>query len=150
MPGADSASTRQVSPYFVGEYGFSPDCHAVVWSGDNPCAVAGMRLENAGDACISLGPSDTIFALLGEPSPKTEGHIFGSPLDPDGYMSLICFLNGSVPSRPSQPPPCFNHPTHLSTVTQTAPPRRRAEPVLSGCLHCAAGPGAGAGEGRVR
>eukprot|EP01052_Picozoa_sp_SAG31_P043670 SAG31_NODE_7350_length_1712_cov_1.873528_3_plen_152_part_00 len=59
-----------VSSYFVGHYGFSPDCHAVVWSGDNPCAVAGMRLENPGDACISLGTSDTIFALLDKPTPK--------------------------------------------------------------------------------
>jgi xylulokinase len=89
-------SCVQISPYFVGEYGFPETCKAVAWSGDNPCAVAGMRLENAGDACISLGTSDTIFALLGEPSPKTEGHIFGSPVDPAGYMALICFLNGSL------------------------------------------------------
>ena len=85
-----------ISPYFVGEYGFSETCKAVAWSGDNPCAVAGMRLENAGDGCISLGTSDTIFALLDDPSPKVEGHIFGSPLNPKGYMSLICFLNGSL------------------------------------------------------
>ena len=45
----------QVASYFVEEYGFSPTCKAVAWSGDNPCAVAGMRLENPGDACISLG-----------------------------------------------------------------------------------------------
>ena len=45
---------------------------------------------------ISLGTSDTIFALLGEPSPKIEGHVFGSPIDPEGYMSLICFTNGSL------------------------------------------------------
>jgi xylulokinase len=89
-------SLVQISPYFVGEYGFPESCKAVAWSGDNPCAVAGMRLENAGDACISLGTSDTIFALLDEPSPKTEGHIFGSPVDPSGYMALICFLNGSL------------------------------------------------------
>ena len=56
----------QVASYFVEEYGFSPTCKAVAWSGDNPCAVAGMRLENPGDACISLGTSDTIFALLEE------------------------------------------------------------------------------------
>jgi len=85
-----------VSPYFVGEYGFSSACKSVTWSGDNPCSVAGMRLESAGDGCISLGTSDTIFALLGEPSPKIEGHVFGSPVDPDGYMSLICFTNGSL------------------------------------------------------
>jgi len=85
-----------ISPYFVGEYGFSPECKSVTWSGDNPCSVAGMRLENAGDGCISLGTSDTIFALLGVPTPKIEGHVFGSPIDPDGYMSLICFMNGSL------------------------------------------------------
>jgi xylulokinase len=90
------ACVVQISPYFVGEYGFPETCKAVAWSGDNPCAVAGMRLENAGDACISLGTSDTIFALLDEPSPKIEGHIFGSPVDPAGYMALICFLNGSL------------------------------------------------------
>ena len=86
----------QVASYFVDEYGFSPTCKAVAWSGDNPCAVAGMRLENPGDACISLGTSDTIFALLEDASPKVESHIFGSPVDPSGYMSLICFLNGSL------------------------------------------------------
>lgn len=96
VPACTTCCPVQISPYFVGEYGFPESCKAVAWSGDNPCAVAGMRLENAGDACISLGTSDTIFALLDEPSPKTEGHIFGSPVDPAGYMALICFLNGSL------------------------------------------------------
>jgi xylulokinase len=45
---------------------------------------------------ISLGTSDTFFAAM--PSPKTDpngfGHVFGNPAG--GFMSLICFRNGSL------------------------------------------------------
>jgi xylulokinase len=45
---------------------------------------------------ISLGTSDTFFAAM--PGPKTDpngfGHVFGNPAG--GFMSLICFRNGSL------------------------------------------------------
>ena len=32
-------------------------------SGDNPCAVAGLGLAEAGDRALSLGTSDTLLAV---------------------------------------------------------------------------------------
>jgi xylulokinase len=45
---------------------------------------------------ISLGTSDTLFAAMPEPrtDPNGFGHVFGNPMG--GFMSLICFLNGSL------------------------------------------------------
>ncbi len=46
---------------------------------------------------ISLGTSDTIFGTLANPKPSaTEGHIFVNPIDPKGYMALVCWKNGSL------------------------------------------------------
>jgi len=86
----------RISPYFVQKYGFSPKCQVVAWSGDNPCSLIGVGLIRSGRICISLGTSDTYFGLMPEPriSAEGEGHVFGSPTG--DYMSLICFLNGSL------------------------------------------------------
>ena len=82
---------------YVERYGFSPDCKVIVFSGDNPNSLAGLRLQEAGDIAISLGTSDTVFAALATPRPSaSEGHIFASPIDPRGYMALICYKNGSL------------------------------------------------------
>lgn len=45
---------------------------------------------------ISLGTSDTLFAAMEEPltDPQGFGHVFGNPAG--GFMSLICFKNGSL------------------------------------------------------
>ena len=87
---------RRISPYFVEKYGFSPKCRAVAWSGDNPNSLIGVGLIQPGKVCISLGTSDTYFGVMPEPhvSAEGEGHVFGSPTG--DYMSLICFLNGSL------------------------------------------------------
>jgi xylulokinase len=83
--------------YFVDRYGFSGKCLVVAGSGDNPCGVAGLRLQKSGDIAISLGTSDTVFGTLGKPKPSgKEGHIFASPVDPDGYMALVCYKNGAL------------------------------------------------------
>jgi len=86
----------RISPYFVEKYGFSPRCRVMVWSGDNPNSLIGVGLIQSGKVCISLGTSDTYFGFMPEPkiSPQGEGHVFGSPTG--DYMSLICFLNGSL------------------------------------------------------
>ncbi|MDA0578689.1 MAG: FGGY-family carbohydrate kinase [Verrucomicrobia bacterium] len=69
----------------------------VAFSGDNPCSLAGLRVAKSGDLAISLGTSDTLFGALAEPKPSaTEGHIFANPVDPDGYMAMICRKNGSL------------------------------------------------------
>ncbi len=85
-----------VSRYFVEKYGFSPDCRVVLFSGDNPSSLVGMGASTPGKVVISLGTSDTLFAAM--PGPRTDpngyGHVFGNPMG--GFMSLICFLNGSL------------------------------------------------------
>ncbi|ELR52501.1 Xylulose kinase, partial [Bos mutus] len=58
-------------------------------------SLAGMRLEE-GDIAVSLGTSDTLFLWLQEPTPALEGHIFCNPVDPQHYMALLCFKNGSL------------------------------------------------------
>jgi xylulokinase len=55
-----------------------------------------MGATAPGNVVISLGTSDTFFAAM--PGPKTDpdgfGHVFGNPAG--GFMSLICFRNGSL------------------------------------------------------
>ena len=86
----------RISRYFVQKYGFSPRTRVVAWSGDNPNSLIGVGLIKTGKVCISLGTSDTYFGFMPEPhiSTEGEGHVFGSPTG--DYMSLICFLNGSL------------------------------------------------------
>jgi len=84
-----------ISPYFK-KYGFSPSTHCAVWSGDNPNSVVGLGLVEPGQVAISLGTSDTFFGTMSDcqTDPNGEGHVFGSPAG--GYMTLICFKNGSL------------------------------------------------------
>jgi xylulokinase len=87
----------KIHPHFVGRYGFAPECAVIVFAGDNPCSLAGLRLQQAGDVAISLGTSDTLFASLTDPKPSaSEGHIFASPVDPAGYMAMVVYKNGSL------------------------------------------------------
>jgi xylulokinase len=83
--------------YFAERFGFSGECAVVAFSGDNPNSFAGLRLEHTGDIAISLGTSDTVFGSLAEPKPSAEeGHIFVSPVQPDAFMAMIVFKNGSL------------------------------------------------------
>ena len=85
-----------ISAYFVEKFGLSADCRCTLFTGDNPASLVGMGATEPGNVVISLGTSDTFFAAM--PGPKTDpngfGHVFGNPAG--GYMSLICFLNGSL------------------------------------------------------
>ena len=98
LPSCAPSSTQSgpISRYFVEKYGFSPTCETIIWSGDNPCSLVGMGAASPGKVVISLGTSDTLFAAMPEPrtDPKGFGHAFGNP--GGGYMSLICFKNGSL------------------------------------------------------
>jgi len=97
-PVPSHAVAGRLHGYYAARYGFAPDCVVVACSGDNPCSVAGLRLRKAGDIAISLGTSDTVFGTLAKPRPSgREGHIFVSPVDPKGYMALVCFKNGALP-----------------------------------------------------
>jgi len=98
LPPVAPSATRSgpISFYFVEKYGFAPDCETVIWSGDNPCSLVGMGAARPGKVVISLGTSDTLFAAMPEArtDPQGFGHAFGNPVG--GYMSLICFKNGSL------------------------------------------------------
>lgn len=86
----------KVAPYFVERYGFSADCRVVAWSGDNPNSVAGLGLKEPGDVAVSLGTSDTLFGITAAPAPGIEGHLFPNPVDPESYMAMVCYKNGSL------------------------------------------------------
>lgn len=98
LPPVAGAMTIQgnVSSYFVGKFGFLPECRCALFTGDNPASLVGMGATAPGNIVISLGTSDTFFAAM--PGPKTDpngyGHVFGNPAG--GFMSLICFRNGSL------------------------------------------------------
>ena len=85
-----------VARYFAERYGVSPQAQVVVGSGDNPCSLVGLGLVRSGMVAISLGTSDTYFGAMDEcrVSLEGEGHVFGSPTG--GYMTLVCFKNGSL------------------------------------------------------
>lgn len=85
-----------VAPYFVRRYGFAPRTPVVVFTGDNPSSLVGMGATTPGTTVISLGTSDTVFAAMERPrtDPRGFGHVFGNPAG--GFMSLICFANGSL------------------------------------------------------
>jgi xylulokinase len=87
----------KVAPYFIEKYGVSKNALVIAFSGDNPCSLASFGLAEAGDIAVSLGTSDTMFGAMKKPHPSAyEGHIFGNPIDPKGYMALICYKNGSL------------------------------------------------------
>ena len=98
LPKPAVATTVQgnIAPYFVSKYGFSAECRCALFTGDNPASLVGMGATTPGSIVISLGTSDTFFAAM--PGPKTDpkgyGHVFGNPAG--GFMSLICFRNGSL------------------------------------------------------
>jgi xylulokinase len=85
-----------VARYWVERHGLNPAALACAWSGDNPCSVVGLGLVKPGQVAISLGTSDTYFGTMAEcrTDPAGEGHVFVAPTG--GYMTLICFKNGSL------------------------------------------------------
>jgi xylulokinase len=96
-PAASHTCAGHVHPYFARRYGFRRDCAVILFSGDNPCSLAGLRLQRPGDVAVSLGTSDTVFGSLASPRPSArEGHVFVSPVDPETYMAMICYRNGSL------------------------------------------------------
>ena len=86
----------KVSNYFVQKFGLNPEALATVWTGDNPASVIGLGLIKPGQIAVSLGTSDTFFGTMEkcQTDENGEGHVFGSPSG--GYMTLICFKNGSL------------------------------------------------------
>ena len=93
---ASGQAVGPVSSYFVQKFGLNPEALATVWTGDNPASVIGLGLVKPGQVAISLGTSDTFFGTMEkcQTDENGEGHVFGSPAG--GYMTLICFKNGSL------------------------------------------------------
>ncbi|KAI9106361.1 hypothetical protein K1719_021889 [Acacia pycnantha] len=90
------AVAGNIASYFVERYHFNKNCLVINWSGDNPNSVAGLTLNVPGDLGISLGTSDTVFMITKDPNPGLEGHVFPSPVDPEGYMVMLVYQNGSL------------------------------------------------------
>lgn len=90
-----SITAGALHPYFR-KYGLPEGIPVILWSGDNPCSLIGVGASTPGTAVISLGTSDTFFAAMPSPhvDPEGYGHVFGNPAG--GFMSLICFKNGSL------------------------------------------------------
>ena len=95
-PVASTTRVGAVHPYFVTRYGFNVGTPVIAFTGDNPSSLVGIGATAPGCAAISLGTSDTYFAAMSEPhvDPAGLGHVFGNPAG--GFMSLICFSNGSL------------------------------------------------------
>ncbi|MGB6221695.1 xylulokinase [Haloferula sp.] len=95
-PAASASIAGKVSNYFVQKYGFSSNCDVALSTGDNPSSLVGMGATEPGTFVISLGTSDTFFAAMSKAvtDPQGFGHVFGNPAG--GFMSLICFRNGSL------------------------------------------------------
>lgn len=58
-------------------------------------SVLGMCLADR-DVIVSLGTSDTLIFPLAEPLVFPDGHVLCSPLEPEEYIALLCFKNGSL------------------------------------------------------
>src|SRR5512133_2067541 len=92
-------STTQVGTLaenFSSKYGLPARTPVIAFTGDNPSSLVGMGATAPGTMVISLGTSDTVFAAMSNPrtDPRGYGHVFGNPMG--GFMSLICFANGSL------------------------------------------------------
>ncbi|KAJ3062642.1 hypothetical protein HDU98_001481 [Podochytrium sp. JEL0797] len=125
-PVAPNVPVGCISPYFVARYGFSPTCQVVPFTGDNPSSLAGLGISQPGDLAVSLGTSDTAFAVLDakdcKPNGK-EGHVLVNPVDPNTAILMLCFKNGSLAREEIKHQTCpTNTWTEFSTLLNSTPP----------------------------
>ncbi|EER10669.1 Xylulose kinase, putative, partial [Perkinsus marinus ATCC 50983] len=101
QPADPMAIAGSISTYWQHRYGFSPSCTVNYWSGDNPCAAAGMGLLNSGDILVSLGTSDTCLCVLPSMpvSPPPSAFIFPHPVKPGSFIAMLVYTNGDVTRR---------------------------------------------------
>ncbi|CAG8611737.1 3821_t:CDS:2 [Ambispora gerdemannii] len=85
----------KISEYFIKRYGFDYECMILPFMGDNPSSLLSLRLEQ-GDIVVSLGTSDTVLLLTDQANPTTESHTLCHPIDPNAYISMLCYKNGSL------------------------------------------------------
>lgn len=102
-------SVGKISPYFVGKYGFSPDCEIAPFTGDNPATILALPLRPL-DAIVSLGTSTTFLMITPVYKPDPSFHFFNHPTTPGQYMFMLCYKNGGLArekvrdSLPAAPP----------------------------------------------
>jgi xylulokinase len=94
-PVLTSTVAGKLCRYFA-KYGLKPGIPIATWTGDNPASLVGTGAFRPGLAVVSLGTSDTFFAVLDpyRTDPEGCGHVFGNPTG--GFMCLACFKNGSL------------------------------------------------------
>lgn len=63
------------------------------WTGDNPSSLIGTGVIHDRVVAVSLGTSDTVFAVTAEPAGQSS-HVFRAPTG--DFMNLVCFRNGSL------------------------------------------------------
>lgn len=100
-PIVDSLSIAgTLSTYMAKRYGFSDDVLVLPFSGDNPDSLLGVGISGAttGDEAntvLSLGTSDTVFALTERKfDPTGAGCVMGAVTG--GRTILLCLKNGSL------------------------------------------------------
>lgn len=66
------------------------------FTGDNSATLVSMNLSE-GDCVVSLGTSDTVLVYLKKgAATTTESHLMAHPTDPEGFMGMLCYKNGSL------------------------------------------------------
>ncbi|KAL9537360.1 hypothetical protein MBANPS3_011845 [Mucor bainieri] len=86
----------KISEYYVKRYGFDPECKIMPFTGDNSATLVSMNLSE-GDCVVSLGTSDTVLVYLKKgAATTTESHLMAHPTDPEGFMGMLCYKNGSL------------------------------------------------------
>ena len=81
-----------LSPYWQKRYSL-PAAAIVPWTGDNPSSLIGTGIIHDRVVAVSLGTSDTVFALTAKPAGQSS-HVFRAPTG--DFMNLVCFRNGSL------------------------------------------------------
>ncbi|RCH97416.1 hypothetical protein CU098_000458, partial [Rhizopus stolonifer] len=85
-----------IHPYYVERYGFDSECKIMPFTGDNSATLVSMNLIE-GDCVVSLGTSDTVLVYLKKgAAATTESHLMAHPTDPEGFMGMLCYKNGSL------------------------------------------------------
>jgi len=87
----------KIHAYFAERFGLDKEhCWILPWSGDNPNSAAGLLLQAERDLAVSLGTSDTAFAITKQIKPRIEAHVYRSPMEPLEFIPLVCYSNGSL------------------------------------------------------
>lgn len=76
-----------ISPYFVGRYGFNPSCAITPSTGDNPSTILALPLRPM-DAIVSLGTSTTFLMSTPHYKPNPAVHFMNHPTTPGLYMFM--------------------------------------------------------------